>query len=164
MSTPAPQTLMQRTETVPTAAGPITVRRMYHKPAREFLRKLASILRERGGQIGRDSTGGLALASLDALPDIVAEADGLAEHLVLHSTDDAAAVEELSLAEWLHVLAAALRPAVEAAVAAADQEVQDAWHYATTIRRDHPLLASMATQLGLTEAQIDALFRAAATL
>jgi hypothetical protein len=60
--------------------------------------------------------------------------------------------------------AAGLRPAVEAAVAAADQEVQDAWDYATTIRRDHPLLASMATQLGLTEAQIDALFRAAATL
>jgi hypothetical protein len=60
--------------------------------------------------------------------------------------------------------AAGLRSTVEAAVAAADQETKDAWEFASTIRRDNALLAGMAVALGLTGAQVDDLFRAAAAL
>jgi hypothetical protein len=59
--------------------------------------------------------------------------------------------------------AAGLRPTIEAAVAAADQQTRDAWEFASTIRRDNPLLAAMASALGLPPAQVDALFRNAAT-
>lgn len=38
------------------------------------------------------------------------------------------------------------------------------WEYATDIRRDSPLIAALAPALGLTEAQVDALFIAAAGL
>lgn len=58
--------------------------------------------------------------------------------------------------------AAGLRAAIEAAIAAADQDAKDAWEYATVIERSNPTIAAMATGLGLTEAQIDDLFRAAA--
>lgn len=59
--------------------------------------------------------------------------------------------------------AAGLRASIEAAIAAADQDAKDAWEYATEIRRDNALIASMAGALGLTSAQIDDLFRDAAT-
>ena len=58
--------------------------------------------------------------------------------------------------------AAGLRTAIEAAVAAADQDTKDAWEYATEIRRDNPIIAAMAASLNLTGEQIDDLFRAAA--
>ncbi len=58
--------------------------------------------------------------------------------------------------------AANLRTAIEAAVAAADQDTKDAWEYATEIRRDNPIIAAMAASLNLTGEQIDDLFRAAA--
>jgi hypothetical protein len=60
--------------------------------------------------------------------------------------------------------AAGLRASIEAAVAASGQDAKDAWEYATEIRRDNALIASMAAGLGLTSAQIDDLFRAAAAL
>lgn len=58
--------------------------------------------------------------------------------------------------------AAGLRTAIEAAVAAADQNTKDAWEYATEIRRDNALIATMAAALNLTETDIDNLFIAAA--
>jgi hypothetical protein len=51
---------------------------------------------------------------------------------------------------------------VEAAIATADDDTQDAWRYAQLIERAHPFLTAIAAQLGLTEAQMDDLFRAAA--
>lgn len=56
-----------------------------------------------------------------------------------------------------------LRSSVEAAVAGADQDTKDAWEFASEIRRDNSLLLGMATQLGMTEQQLDDLFALAAT-
>jgi hypothetical protein len=58
--------------------------------------------------------------------------------------------------------AAGLMPAVEAALAEADDDARDAWEYAIEVRRDDPLLAALAAQVGLTTAQVDDLFRDAA--
>jgi hypothetical protein len=60
------------------------------------------------------------------------------------------------------LLAAGHLDAVEAAIAAAPRAVQIDWEYAIEIRRDNPVIAAMAATIGLTEAQIDALFIAAA--
>lgn len=53
---------------------------------------------------------------------------------------------------------------VEAAVAAADRAAQLEWEYATEIKRDWPTLVAMAAALGMTDAQLDALFTAGAAL
>ena len=62
------------------------------------------------------------------------------------------------------LLAAGLLTAVEAAVAAASQDIQITWEYAPNIVRNSPFIAAMAPALGLTDAQIDDLFRAAAAI
>ena len=59
---------------------------------------------------------------------------------------------------------AGLRQAVEAFVDAAGLATQDAWHYATVIERNSPLIVAGAAKLNLTEKQIDDLFTLAATL
>ena len=59
--------------------------------------------------------------------------------------------------------AAGLRAAVEAAVAASDQDVKDAWEFALEIRRDNPLLTAMAAALSMTEEQVNDLFLQAAS-
>lgn len=64
----------------------------------------------------------------------------------------------------LALLGAGLLDAVNAAVAAASAQAQIDWNYALEIRRDNALIAGMAATLGLTSAQIDDLFRAAAAL
>lgn len=64
----------------------------------------------------------------------------------------------------LALLAAGLLDDVNAAIAAAGTQAQIDWDYALEIRRDNALIASMAGGLGLTSAQIDDLFRAAAAL
>lgn len=58
--------------------------------------------------------------------------------------------------------AAGLRATVEAAIAAAPQDVRDDWDFAIEVRRDWPMLNAMATDLGLSSEQVDALFTAAA--
>jgi hypothetical protein len=60
--------------------------------------------------------------------------------------------------------AAGLRAAVESAVAAADQTTQDAWQYATEFRRDNPLVNAVASALGKSASEIDALFALALSL
>jgi predicted component of type VI protein secretion system len=60
--------------------------------------------------------------------------------------------------------AAGLLDAVETAIAASPREVQLAWEYSVSVQRDDPTLAAMAAQLGLTEQQMDDLFRQAAAL
>lgn len=59
--------------------------------------------------------------------------------------------------------AAGLRSAVEAAVAAAPYEVQDAWEYALVVERNSPMIDALASSLGLTETQLDDLFIVAAS-
>lgn len=57
-----------------------------------------------------------------------------------------------------------LRSAVEAAVAAADQDTKDWYGYATSFERSNAVLIAMATALGKTSEEIDALFALGASL
>lgn len=59
--------------------------------------------------------------------------------------------------------AAGLLSGAEAAIANAGTEAQIYWADALVFERDHPLIASIGGALGLSEAQIDDLFRDAAT-
>jgi len=60
--------------------------------------------------------------------------------------------------------AAGLMSAVEAVLAGAGDDARDAWEYAVEIRRDDATLAVLAAELGMTDAQLDDLFRDAASL
>jgi hypothetical protein len=68
----------------------------------------------------------------------------------------------------LALLQAGLLASVSAALAAATGMAGDAarieWEYAATVDRDSPLVAGLVATLGLTDAQLDALFAAAAAL
>lgn len=57
-----------------------------------------------------------------------------------------------------------LRSAVEAAMAAADQDTKDWWADSLNFERSNPVMNGMAVALGKTPADIDNLFRLAATL
>lgn len=56
--------------------------------------------------------------------------------------------------------AAGLREKVESTMSdpATDQTVKDAWEYATTFKRNSPTVLTLATELGLTDEQLDNLF------
>lgn len=56
-----------------------------------------------------------------------------------------------------------LLDAVEAAVSAGSRKLQIWWEFATQFERNHPLVISMATTLGVSEEQLDQLFALAAT-
>ena len=64
----------------------------------------------------------------------------------------------------LALLAAGLLDAVETAIMGAGPAAKIEWDYATEVQRASGLVPAMATALGLTEDQIDALFIAAAAL
>lgn len=53
---------------------------------------------------------------------------------------------------------------VETMIAAADKATQITWEFATEFKRDNPLLEQLAKALGLTDAQVDQFFIAAAQL
>ena len=57
-----------------------------------------------------------------------------------------------------------LRSAVEAAVAAGDQTLKDAWQYAQEFIRTDALVISLGTALGKTPEELTAVFELAATL
>ena len=57
-----------------------------------------------------------------------------------------------------------LRAAVEAAIAAGDQDGKDWWEFATQFERPHPKVIDMGHALGQTDAQLDALWELAASL
>ena len=59
---------------------------------------------------------------------------------------------------------AGLRSTVDSAVSAGSQDIKDWWEYALEIERNHPLINGMAAQLGVSDSQLDDLFRLAATL
>lgn len=64
----------------------------------------------------------------------------------------------------LALLVAGLLDQVDAAVTTAGGATKITWDYATEINRNDPLITSIGAALGLTSAQIDALFAHAATL
>jgi hypothetical protein len=64
----------------------------------------------------------------------------------------------------LALFAAGLLSTVEAAIAAEGGAVAIEWEYASTIERASPLVTEIASSLGLTEEQLDALFTQAAGL
>ena len=53
--------------------------------------------------------------------------------------------------------------AVNAAVKASTPDVQDAWEFASEVRRNDPFLVTLSTSLGMTSQQLDALFVLAAS-
>lgn len=64
----------------------------------------------------------------------------------------------------LALAAAGMLDMVSAAVAAAGQTVQIEWEYATSVDRHWPTLGALQQALGLSDAQLDALFVTAAAL
>ena len=64
----------------------------------------------------------------------------------------------------LALLGAGLLDDVNASISSMTQSVQIEWEYATSVGRQSNLVVGLASQLGLTEAQIDDLFTQAATL
>jgi hypothetical protein len=64
----------------------------------------------------------------------------------------------------LALLGAGLLDQVEAAVAGADLATHIAWAQATSIERDSPTVAALSAALGLSAAQLDALFIAGAAI
>lgn len=59
---------------------------------------------------------------------------------------------------------AGLLGAVDAAIAASGAAAAQWWEYGTELERAHPKVAQLGAALGLTSAQIDDLFRAAALI
>jgi len=64
----------------------------------------------------------------------------------------------------LAMLDADLLDEVEAFAAQQDRAVQISWEYAVEFQRQDPMLVAMAGAFGLTDEQVDDLFRAAALL
>ena len=60
--------------------------------------------------------------------------------------------------------ASGLRAAVEASVAAGDQDLKDWWEFATLFESNHSQVLEMATLLNITETQIQELFELARSL
>ncbi len=64
----------------------------------------------------------------------------------------------------LALLQAGLLATVDAAVAEQDEAARIEWEYATEVKRDHPLLVTMAASLGLSSETLDSLFNLGASL
>ena len=64
----------------------------------------------------------------------------------------------------LELLRRALLDDVEAVITAAGHEAQIQWEYASVVERSNPVIAIVQQQHGMTDAQIDDLFRDAAKL
>lgn len=72
------------------------------------------------------------------------------------------AVSPLQWRKALRVLG--LKPAIDAFIAAADDETREAYEYAVEYRRDDPTLNTAAELLGKSSAELDDLFRYASAL
>lgn len=57
-----------------------------------------------------------------------------------------------------------LRTLVESAISAGDQELKDWWEWSTSFLRNHPLVEQMARTLGVTDQELDDLWRLGASL
>lgn len=56
------------------------------------------------------------------------------------------------------------RSGVESAVATGDQNLKDWWEFSSYFERNHPIVVSMGTQLGVSSEQLDALWILAGAL
>lgn len=59
---------------------------------------------------------------------------------------------------------AGLATFVQDLVATMDEETQEAWAYALEIRRDDAALSAAAAEMGMSDSDLDELFRLAATM
>lgn len=57
-----------------------------------------------------------------------------------------------------------LRTQVEIAVAESNQDTKDWWEFATQFEENHPMVIGMATELGVSESDLHALFELGSTL
>jgi len=64
----------------------------------------------------------------------------------------------------LALLAAGYLDAIDAMIATQDRATQIVWNTSGTVERSHPLVASIGSELGLSDSQIDALFVQAKSL
>lgn len=64
----------------------------------------------------------------------------------------------------LELLSRELLDDVEAVITSAGRAAQIEWEYAATVDRSHPIIAVVQQQQGMTDSQIDDLFREAAKL
>lgn len=113
-------------------------------------------------------------ATVEAPPDYSPENAGAFFRDGVWSVEEAAAAvsipSSVSMRQArLALLGAGLLAAVDAALAAIDDEVQRQaaqieWEYAATVERGSPLIAQLGPALGLNDEQLDALFAQAATL
>ena len=66
------------------------------------------------------------------------------------------------------VTLAGLKDAVDSAIAALPEPAKtvanEKWEYGNTVRRNHPMIVSLGAAIGQSPAQIDAIFRSAATI
>lgn len=93
--------------------------------------------------------------------------DGLTGELI-SDTDDGLPVPVPALVSArqikLALLSDGLLDQVDTFATAQDRAVQISWEYATEFQRQDALLLAMATAFGMTDEQVDDLFRLAATL
>lgn len=73
-------------------------------------------------------------------------------------------MRQARLALLANNLLANVQPAISALPSPQKEEAQIEWDYSSTVVRDRPLVAMIGQALGLTNAQLDALFIQAATL
>ena len=64
----------------------------------------------------------------------------------------------------LALLKVGLLDQVETAIKAGPRSVQNEWEFGLEVRRDHEMVEHMKASLGMTDAQLDALFLAASTI
>lgn len=64
----------------------------------------------------------------------------------------------------LALLQSGMLASVNAAVAAADETTKITWEFSGEVQRNNALVSTLAAALSMTDAQIDDLFRLAATL
>ena len=113
----------------------------------------------------------IEVESLDFLPNLIEATEGGigwtwdGETLTAPSAPPAPIPQSVTMRQArLALLAAGLLSTVETAIAGVGPAAKIEWDYATEVQRGSGLVPAMATALGLTDAQIDALFVTASTL
>lgn len=113
----------------------------------------------------QDTGAAFDVAALDAA---IRQAGGIAAYVPPSAADLLAAERETMRCSRFQARAAihlaGLTDDVEAAVTAADPLVQIAWADATEFYRASPTIAALAAAIGLTDADVDDLFRTAMTI
>lgn len=93
-------------------------------------------------------------------PEEIAAARAALDAAVAATVPDRVSARQARLA----LIGAGLLVAVENAIAGLSVYDQTEWEYATEIRRDHPMIASLGAALSLSAGDIDELFRIAGNI